>query len=102
MLLLIPEPPVPLQQTLLAAMAFGVQLVSPVLSLRMLDLYPRARGSAASVQSFVSILISALVFGQLSPMLNGSMRTLATGSFVAALLGFGLWRLARHPVSSRV
>ena len=101
LLLLIPEPPVPLQQTLLAAMAFGVQLVSPVLSLRMLDLYPRARGSAASVQSFVSILISALVFGQLSPMLNGSMRTLATGSFVAALLGFGLWRLARHPVSSR-
>jgi len=100
-LLLIPEPPIALQQTLLASIAFGVQLVSPVLSLRMLDLYPRARGSAASVQSFVSILISALVFGQLSPMLNSSMRTLAAGSFVAALLGFGLWRLARHPVSSR-
>jgi DHA1 family bicyclomycin/chloramphenicol resistance-like MFS transporter len=101
LLLLIPEPPVHLQQALLATIAFGVQLVSPVLSLRMLDLYPRARGAAASVQSFVSILISALVFGQLSPMLNSSLRLLAMGSFVGALLGFGLWRLARHPVSSR-
>jgi DHA1 family bicyclomycin/chloramphenicol resistance-like MFS transporter len=87
--------PIPVQQALLATIAFGVQLVLPVLSLRMLDLYPRARGAAASVQSFVSILISALVFGQLSPLLNGSMHTLAAGSFVAALLGFALWRRAR-------
>jgi DHA1 family bicyclomycin/chloramphenicol resistance-like MFS transporter len=100
LLLLSPAPPIPLQQALLAMIALGVQLVSPVLSLRMLDLYPRARGAAASVQSFVSILISALVFGQLSPVLNGSLLTLSIGSFVAALLAFGLWRLGRHPVSS--
>ncbi len=90
-----PTPPIALQQLLLASIAFGAQLVQPVLSLRMLDLFPRARGAAASVQSFVSILISALVFGQLSPLLSSSLWKLTAGSFVAALLGFGLWRLAR-------
>lgn len=91
-------PPIHVQQVLLAAMALGVQLVSPVLSLRMLDLFPRARGAAASVQSFVSILISAMVFGQLSPLLSSSLLRLAVGSFVAALFAFALWR--RAPLSS--
>jgi len=94
------EPPIHLQQALLATIAIGVQLVSPVLTLRMLDLFPRARGAAASVQSFVSILISAMVFGQLAPLLSGSLLALAMGSFVTALVAFGLWRLAQHPVSS--
>ena len=97
---LLRSPPIPLQQALLATIALGVQLVSPVLSLRMLDLFPRARGSAASVQSFVSIMISAAVFGELVPLLNGSLLTLAVGSFVTALLAFGLWRFVRYPVSS--
>ena len=97
---LVPAPPIPLQQVLLATIAIGVQLVSPVLSLRMLDLFPRTRGAAASVQSFISILISALVFGQLAPLLSGSLLTLSAGSFIGALIGFGLWRLGRHPVAS--
>ena len=91
-------PSIHVQQVLLAAMALGVQLVSPVLSLRMLDLFPRARGAAASAQSFVSILISAMVFGQLAPLLSGSLLRLAAGSFVAALFAFALWR--RAPLSS--
>ena len=95
-----PATPILVQQALLASIALGVQLVSPVLSLRMLDLFPRARGSAASVQSWVSIMISAAVFGELVPVLSGSLLTLAEGSFVAALVAFGLWRLAQHRVSS--
>ena len=100
LLALVREPPIPLQQGLLASLALGVQLVSPVLSLRMLDLFPRARGSAASVQTFVSIIISAAVFGEVVPLLNHSLLHLAIGSFIAALVAFGLWRFARHPVSS--
>jgi MFS transporter, DHA1 family, multidrug resistance protein len=92
-------PSIHLQQVLLAWMALGVQLVSPVLSLRMLDLFPRARGAAASVQSFISILISAMVFGQLAPVLSGSLLRLAVGSFAMALFAFALWR--RAPLSSR-
>jgi MFS transporter, DHA1 family, multidrug resistance protein len=89
-------PPILIQQFLIAFIAFGVQLAGPTLSLRMLDLFPLARGSAASVQSCVSIAISALVFGFIAPILSDSMLYLAIGSFCSALIGFGLWRLSQH------
>jgi DHA1 family bicyclomycin/chloramphenicol resistance-like MFS transporter len=89
-------PPILIQQFLIAFIAFGVQLAGPTLSLRMLDLFPLARGSAASVQSCVSIAISALVFGFIAPVLSDSMLYLAIGSFCSALIGFGLWRLSQH------
>jgi DHA1 family bicyclomycin/chloramphenicol resistance-like MFS transporter len=84
------------QQGILAVIAFGVQLAGPTLNLRMLDLFPLARGSAASVQSCVAIAISALVFGLISPVLSGSMLSLAQGSFCSALVAFGLWRLSQR------
>src|SRR4051812_24761104 len=87
-----------IQQIILAVIAFGAQLAGPTLSLRMLDLFPHARGSAASVQSCVSIAISALVFGFIAPALSDSMLSLAEGSFCAALIGFGLWRWSQHHV----
>jgi DHA1 family bicyclomycin/chloramphenicol resistance-like MFS transporter len=96
---LVTAPPLPVQQFLLAIIALGVQLVSPILALRMLDLFPHARGSAASVQSCVAIIISALVFGVLVPLLSNSMLTLAEGSLCAALVSFALWRSAQHRVS---
>ena len=89
-------PPLLVQQLIIAVIAFGVQLGGPTLSLRMLDLFPHARGSAASVQSCVSIAISALVFGLISPVISGSMLSLAEGSFCSALIAFGLWRLSQH------
>jgi DHA1 family bicyclomycin/chloramphenicol resistance-like MFS transporter len=95
----IATPPLLLQQVLLTVIAVGVQMVGPTLSLRMLDLFPRARGSAASVQSCVSIVISAVVFGALAPLASGSMLTLSESSLCAALIGFALWRAAQHRVS---
>jgi len=89
-------PPILVQQLILAIIAFGVQLAGPTLNLRMLDLFPLARGSAASVQSCVSIAMGALVFGFVSPILSGSMLTLAAGSFTAALIAFALWHLAQR------
>ena len=94
-------PPLVVQQLIIAIIAFGVQLAGPTLSLRMLDLFPRARGSAASVQSCVSIAISALVFGLIAPVLSGSMLALAEGSFCSALVAFGLWRLSQHGLAQR-
>jgi DHA1 family bicyclomycin/chloramphenicol resistance-like MFS transporter len=92
-------PPLPAQQALLTVIALGVQLVGPILTLRMLDLFPHARGSAASVQSCVSIVIAAAVFGLIAPLLSGSLLTLAEGSLCAALLSCLLWRSAQHRVS---
>jgi DHA1 family bicyclomycin/chloramphenicol resistance-like MFS transporter len=96
---LVNEPPLLVQQLLLTLMAIGVQLVGPVLTLRMLDLFPKSRGSAASVQSCVSIVISAIVFGALAPLASDSMLTLSEASLCAALIGFALWRAAQHRVS---
>jgi MFS transporter, DHA1 family, multidrug resistance protein len=101
LLAILPSPPVIVQQALVLLIALGAQLAGPTLSLRMLDLFPASRGSAASVQSCVSIAISALVFGFLSPLLSGSMLTLAAGSFCSALLAFGLFRLALHVLARR-
>ncbi|HEY0340639.1 MAG TPA: multidrug effflux MFS transporter [Steroidobacteraceae bacterium] len=96
---LVKGPPLLLQQLLITLIAVGVQLVSPTLSLRMLDLFPQARGSAASVQSCVSIVISAIVFGALAPLASGSLLTLSETSLCAALDGFALRRAAQHRVS---
>jgi MFS transporter, DHA1 family, multidrug resistance protein len=95
------SPLILVQQVLIAVIAFGVQLAGPTLSLRMLDLFPHARGSAASVQSCVSIAIGAIVFGVISPVLSGSLLTLAAGSFCSALVGFGFWRLAQYVLAQR-
>ena len=93
------SPPVPVQQILIATGGLGVQLIMPVLSLRMLDLFPRARGSAASIQSSVMIMLAAASFGMIVPVLNDSMLMLALGSLATATLAFGLWQLARRMAS---
>jgi DHA1 family bicyclomycin/chloramphenicol resistance-like MFS transporter len=90
------SPPILSQQIALAVIALGAQSAGPPLALRMLDLFPGARGSAASVQSCVSIAMGAIVFGVLAPVLSGSMLTLAEGSFASAVLAFLLWRLAQY------
>ena len=59
--------PIPLQQALLFCAAIGAQFAFPVLTLRMLDLFPAARGTAASAQSFVALLITAFTLGIVSP-----------------------------------
>jgi MFS transporter, DHA1 family, multidrug resistance protein len=86
------DAPLPMQQVLLFALGLGVQLVFPVLTLRMLDLFPAARGSAASVQSFFALMTTSVTMGLIVPALQNSLATLTAGSFGAALLSFVLWR----------
>jgi DHA1 family bicyclomycin/chloramphenicol resistance-like MFS transporter len=66
-----------------------VQIASPILALRLLDLFPHARGSAASVQSFTALMLMALVFGVVVPAIHGSLFGLAIGSAIAATLSAG-------------
>jgi DHA1 family bicyclomycin/chloramphenicol resistance-like MFS transporter len=77
--------------------AVGVQLVMPVLVLRMLDLFPASRGSAASVQSCIMLLIAALQIGVVVPMLAAVLWHLAAGSLGCTLVGCALWRIAHQP-----
>jgi len=63
----------------------GMSFAMPAISLLILDLFPRLRGMAASLQGFVAVASNSLVSGLLSPSLAASARTLAGG--MAALLG---------------
>ena len=81
--------PPALPWTVLPVMAYtvGMSLAMPNLTLFVLDLFPRNRGLAASLQSFQQSFFAALVAGGLSPYVAGSGLSLAVTS--AALLTTG-------------
>ncbi|HVR81237.1 MAG TPA: multidrug effflux MFS transporter [Luteimonas sp.] len=72
--------------------AFGIALVFPILTLAILDMYPRQRGSASSLQAFTSLVSNALIAGVLSPLLSHDPMHLALGAATFTLLGWLFWR----------
>uniref|UniRef100_UPI0025DD4DF6 multidrug effflux MFS transporter n=1 Tax=Arenimonas sp. TaxID=1872635 RepID=UPI0025DD4DF6 len=52
--------------------AFGIALVFPIVTLAILDMYPRQRGGASSMQAFVGLLSNAAIAGLLSPLVSHS------------------------------
>lgn len=76
----------------LVLLSFGVALVFPQLMLQMLDLYPTQRGSASSMQAFLSLMFQAGVAGLLSPALSAHPGRMAAAALVLSALAFGLWR----------
>jgi DHA1 family bicyclomycin/chloramphenicol resistance-like MFS transporter len=87
--------PILVQQALIGIGAIGVQLVSPVLVLRMLDLFPANRGSAASVQTCITLLVFSLCIGAVVPFIATTMWHLVAGSLACSLIAWALWRAAR-------
>jgi DHA1 family bicyclomycin/chloramphenicol resistance-like MFS transporter len=71
--------------------AFGISMVFPVLSVKMLDRHPRHRGSASSMQAFIWGLCTSAIAAFLSPALQGGHRTLAIGAAGLIVLGYGCW-----------
>lgn len=82
--------------------AFGVALVFPVMTLAMLDMYPRQRGAASSMQAFISLGFNALVAGVLAAWVSHSTLWLAAGSAVLSLLGWALWLGYRPRCEQRI
>lgn len=76
----------------LSLLAFGIALVFPILTLAILDMYPRQRGSASSLQAFTGLLLNAAVAGLLSPLLSDRGLHLALGAAAFSLLGWLFWR----------
>ena len=81
--------------------SFGVALVFPVMTLAMLDLYPRRRGAASSLQSFVSLGFNALVAGLLAAWVNHSHLPLACASGALTLAAWWLWRGVKAPLPAQ-
>jgi DHA1 family bicyclomycin/chloramphenicol resistance-like MFS transporter len=74
--------------------SFGIALAFPILTLAMLDLFPNARGSASSVQSFVSLVANALIAGVVAPAVAFSQPSLALTALALTTAAWFLWR--RH------
>jgi len=71
----------------------GVSLAFPTLTLLMLDRFPAVRGAAASVQMAMSLVVSTVVSGLLSPLASASGMSLALGNLGLACCGLACWLL---------
>ncbi len=78
-----------------AVFSLGWSVMTPSVTLLLLDLAPERRGMASSVQSFVSAVMNALVAGVLAPLVMHSCLGLALASAGLLLGGLGAWAWAR-------
>ena len=87
----------PLAVLPIMATAFGVALVFPILTIALLDMYSRQRGSASSAQAFIGLVLNAVVAGVVSPLASHSGMHLALTAAVFTAVGWVLWSgYARH------
>jgi MFS transporter, DHA1 family, multidrug resistance protein len=90
------NPPRGLQQAILFFGAIGAQFAFPVLTLRMLDLFPAARGTAAAAQSFVALVITAFTLGVVAPFVLPKLEWIAWTSLIFTSLASVFWFFARR------
>ena len=72
---------------LIALYNIGMAAAMPLISIKALDCFPKARGTAASGQAFSQMLVSSVVAGLVIPIIWGSLATLAIGMMVIFSLG---------------
>ena len=73
----------------LAMYSFGLSIASPALTVMVLEIFPKNRGLAASLQSFVQMMIFALISGFIAPLIFQSafgLHEAAAGGIGAAVL----------------
>lgn len=90
--LLVAAPSIPWAVLPMSLNAFGIALVFPIVTLAILDMYPRQRGSASSLQAFTGLVSNAIIAGVLSPLLSHRGLHLAIGAACFTLLGWLFWR----------
>ncbi|CAH0347980.1 multidrug effflux MFS transporter [Aquabacterium sp. CECT 9606] len=71
--------------------AFGWAMMTPVVTLMVLDLFPHRRGMAASLQAFVSAAANGVVAGVISPLVMHSTQYLAAASLALMSVGLLAW-----------
>ena len=98
---LVDVPALPWTVLPVAAASLGVSLVFPILTIALLDLRPRERGAVSSFQSFLSTCVNALVAGAVSPLVSGSLTTLAVVAGSMTLSALVLWSSHRRRMRAR-
>lgn len=90
--LMVEMPRIPWAVLPMSLSAFGIALVFPVITLMVLDMYPRQRGSASSLQAFFSLMLNTVIAGLIAPILARQHLWLAIGAAVLMLLAWAFWR----------
>ena len=90
--LLVDVPTVPWAVLPMMLNAFGIALVFPIVTLAILDMYPRQRGSASSLQAFTSLVLNAVIAGVLSPWISDHTLWLVATSIAFLAIAYGFWR----------
>jgi DHA1 family bicyclomycin/chloramphenicol resistance-like MFS transporter len=70
---------------------FTVSLVFAPIQLEIMDLFPHARGAAASLGTFSSLVLNAILAGAIAPLATGSLQILAATALGFVILGTVLW-----------
>ena len=89
-------PRVPWHVLPIAVFTLGSSLLTPSVTLLMLDLFPSTRGLASSLQGFVQFAFSGVVAGTVSPFLAQSLVGLALGMIAFTVASFCVWQLFRR------
>jgi len=98
---LLSHPAIPWAVIPIAVYTFGMSVAQPSITIMILDLFPRRRGLAASLQGFVSSTGNALVAGAFATVVQHDARLLALGMASLVLGGFACWRAYRRIVGDR-
>jgi DHA1 family bicyclomycin/chloramphenicol resistance-like MFS transporter len=67
--------------------------VFPILTIALLDLYPHIRGTASSMQAFISLMSNALISGLLVPLVSKNPALMAGVCCLFVAASYGVWRL---------
>jgi MFS family permease len=91
-------PPHPVWAILPVALyAFGWSMMTPVVTLLLLDLVPERRGMASSVQSSLGSAVNGLVAGVLAPLVMHSPLALAVAALALGATGLVGWTWVKRP-----
>ncbi len=71
--------------------AFGIAMAMPAISVVAMDLYPRNRGAATSIQGFMQAMMNALVASLLVPLLNHHWHYFALAMWGLNAVALALW-----------
>ena len=97
LVLLAPDPVGGLDVTLLpvligpALMSFTASLFFAPMQLEILDLFPHHRGAAASMGTFFTLVMNALLSGVIAPLITGSLAVVAVAALGYVIVGALLW-----------
>lgn len=84
----------------IALYTFGMALVTPCITLKLLDAFSHARGSVSALQSSTHVAMMAVTTAIVVPFAQQSLPRFAAVMLASVLIGAGIWKFYQlsHPV----